>query len=163
MALLSTEHQPGDVIDVEEETQTETNDDSGHVNKVSRNIPKARYSYLRDSRSINQANDLIQGQQPCTHGTTRWRTAVILWLFKLMLSNARIIYNQLNPNDNRDMKEMMLRVANQLAPHTPVEHKLILDENAKQTKKEIRATLTTLEVFQSVVVVFSAKFSADLL
>jgi hypothetical protein len=37
-----------------------------------------------------QTNDLIVG--PTLNGTGRWKTAVILWLLKLIVSNARIIF-----------------------------------------------------------------------
>lgn len=121
MPLISTEHQPGEVVQVEEESQQESDNDDGQVRIVQRCVPIARRAYLTLSKFIDQTNDLISGQQPRTHATTRWKTATILWLLKLVISNARVIWNSVRGGETKTLKEMMIALANELSPLLPLD------------------------------------------
>jgi hypothetical protein len=118
-ALLSTEHgNPYIGYSVVEDSQREGADDDGEIVQVKRIIPAIRKDYLTLSRFIDQANDLLVGQQGRTHGTTRWKTATILWLLKLIVSNARIIWNSIQEDEKntRSLTDFMADLAEQLHP-----------------------------------------------
>lgn len=142
-ALLSTEHgNPFMGYEVVEESQRVGSNDHGELVRIRRVIPAVRKEYLTLSRFIDQSNDLLTGQHGRTHGTTRWKTATIFWLLKLIVFNARIIWNSLQTDRKKElsMKEFMESLAFDLHPLEEPTYDHVL-EHQNDAKKNTRCVL----------------------
>jgi hypothetical protein len=115
MHLISNIHNAHDFIDVVESQSSTTSEEDFLVDKVSCRIPRARHEYLKFSRFVDQCGMKIIGDFPRSHSCLDYEIVTILWVFRVLLHNARVVFHEFSEKKLEFSKYLEL-VAKILAP-----------------------------------------------